>query len=85
MFNAKQLEDVAKNLFSALPASLQNLETDIQQQFKEILQATFTCMDLVTRDEFDVQIKVLARTREKIELLQNQVDALLQGKNGDTH
>ncbi len=85
MFNAKQLEDLAKNLFSALPTSLQNLETDIQQQFKEILHATFTRMDLVTREEFDVQIKVLARTREKIELLQKQVDALLQGKNGDTH
>lgn len=85
MFNSKQLEDLANKLFSALPASLQNLETDIQNQFKDILHATFTRMDLVTREEFDVQIKVLARTREKIELLQKQVDALLQGKNGDTH
>ena len=38
-------------------------------------------MDLVTREEFDVQIKVLARTREKTDALQNQVDALLQEKN----
>ncbi len=83
MFPPKQLEDLAKNLFAALPASLQNLETDIQQQFKEILHATFTRMDLVTREEFDVQIKVLARTREKIDSLQNQVDALLQEKNSN--
>lgn len=81
MFAPKQLEDLAKNLFSALPVSLQNLESDIQQQFKDILSATFTRMDLVTREEFDVQIKVLARTREKIEALQMQVDALLKEKN----
>ena len=53
----------------------------ILSQFKEILHATFTRMDLVTREEFDVQIKVLARTREKIESLQHQVDTLLQEKN----
>ncbi len=81
MFNPKQLEDLAKNLFSALPVSLQNLEADIQQQFKEILNAAFSRMDLVTRDEFDVQVKVLARTREKIDLLQTQIDALLQEKS----
>lgn len=81
MFAPKHLEDLAKKLFAALPASLQNLETDIQQQFKEILHAAFTRMDLVTREEFDVQTKVLARTREKIDMMQNQVDALLQEKN----
>ena len=80
MFAPKQLEDLAKSLFAALPASLQNLESDIQQQFKDILHATFTRMDLVTREEFDVQIKVLARTREKIDALQMQVDRLLQEK-----
>lgn len=80
MFAPKQLEDLAKKLFSALPSSLQNLETDIQQQFKDIITATFARMDLVTREEFDVQTKVLARTREKIDMLQAQVDALLKDK-----
>ena len=84
MFPPKQLEDLAKKLFTALPASLQTLENDIQQQFKDILAATFTRMDLVTREEFDVQIKVLARTREKIDALQNQIDLLLKEKNSIT-
>jgi len=74
MFDPKQFDDLAKNLFAALPTSLQNIEKDIQQKFKEILQTAFTHMDLVTRDEFDVQTKVLARTREKVELLQKQFD-----------
>ena len=80
MFDPKQFEDLAKKLYAALPTSLQNFENDIQQKFKEILQSTFTRMDLVTREEFDVQIKVLARTREKIDALQLQVDKLLAEK-----
>lgn len=76
MFDTKQLEDLAKKLYSTLPSSLQNLENDIQQKFKEILESTFTRLDLVTREEFDVQAKVLARTREKIDQLQRQVDKL---------
>lgn len=77
MFDPKQFDELAKKLFSALPTSLQNIEKDIQQKFKEILQSTFTRMDLITREEFDVQCKVLARTREKLELLQQQIDNLM--------
>lgn len=83
MFDPKQYEELAKKLFAALPSSLQNLEKDIEQKFKEILQSAFSRMDLITREEFDVQTKVLARTREKLDSLQTQVDALLafQEKN----
>ncbi|MFA6303104.1 MAG: accessory factor UbiK family protein [Legionella sp.] len=76
MFDPKHFDDLAKKLFSALPDSLQNIEKDIQQKFKEILQATFSRMDLVTREEFDVQTKVLARTREKLDQLEKQIDTL---------
>ena len=78
MFNPKQFDELARTLFTSLPGSIQNLEQDIQQKFKEILQAAFTHLDIVSRDEFDVQCKVLARTREKLEQLQQKVDELLQ-------
>lgn len=78
MFDPKQFEELAKKLYTALPSSLQNIENEIQQKFKEILQSTFTRMDLVTREEFDVQTKVLARTREKIDALQTQVQTLIE-------
>lgn len=71
-----QFDDLAKTLFSTLPTSLQNIEKDIQDKFKEVLQSAFSRMDLVTREEFDVQSKVLLRTREKLDLLQKQVDLL---------
>jgi ubiquinone biosynthesis accessory factor UbiK len=77
MFDPKQFDDLAKKLFSALPVSLQNIEKDIQQKFKEVLQSAFAHMDLITREEFDVQSKVLARTRDKVEQLQQQVDILM--------
>ncbi|QMT61239.1 MULTISPECIES: ubiquinone biosynthesis accessory factor UbiK [unclassified Legionella] len=83
MFDPKQFDDLAKKLFSALPPSLQNIEKDIQQKFKEVLQAAFSHMELITREEFDVQTKVLARTREKVEHLQKQVDMLLTQLNKD--
>lgn len=76
MFDPKQFDEIAKKLFASLPASLQNFENEIQQKFKEVLQATFNRLDLITREEFDVQTKVLARTREKLDALQEQVDAL---------
>jgi ubiquinone biosynthesis accessory factor UbiK len=81
MFDPKQFDDLAKKLFAALPPSLQNIEKDIQQKFKEVLQSAFTHMDLVTREEFDVQSKVLARTREKLEHIQTQVDALMSAQD----
>jgi BMFP domain-containing protein YqiC len=83
MFDPKQFDDLAKKLFAALPSSLQNIEKDIQQKFKEVLQAAFNHMDLITREEFDVQAKVLARTRDKVEHLQKQIDILMTELNKD--
>ena len=77
MFDPKNFEDLAKKLYTALPSSLQNFENEIQQKFKEILHAAFTRMELVTREEFDVQIKVLARTREKVEALQATLEMFI--------
>jgi hypothetical protein len=80
MFAPKQLDELVQKLSAALPQSIKNIEHEIQQQFKDILQAAFAHLNLVTREEFDVQVKVLARTREKIDALQKHVDEL-QDKN----
>jgi len=77
MFASKQCEDLVKKLTAALPQSVHAMQEEIQQQFREIVQATFVHFDLVPREEFDVQVKVLARTREKVEALQKQLDDLL--------
>lgn len=76
MVDRSKIEAIAQDLYRSLPISLQNIEQEIQQQFKDILQAAFNHMDLVTREEFDVQVKVLARTREKVDALQEKLDKL---------
>jgi BMFP domain-containing protein YqiC len=77
MFDASGFESLAQKLYSALPDNLKHLEKDIQAQFKEILKTAFTQLDLVTREEFDVQTKVLSRTREKVDALQAKLDEFL--------
>ncbi|MDF1645966.1 MAG: accessory factor UbiK family protein [Legionellaceae bacterium] len=81
MFNSSQLEGLAQKLCSALPTSFQQIETDMHDTFKSILQAGFAQLDLVTREEFDAQVKVLAKTREKVETLQKQLDEFISEKN----
>lgn len=69
-------DKLAKTLFQALPEHLQSVEQTCNKQFKEILQSAFQSLNLVTREEFDVQVKVLARTREKLEKLEAQIKTL---------
>ncbi|STX50617.1 Uncharacterized protein conserved in bacteria [Legionella busanensis] len=80
MLDSKLFDDLTKKLFTTLPLDLQNLEKETRQKFKEVLQSTFSRLDLVTREEFDIQLKVLARTREKLENLQTQVNELIEKK-----
>jgi BMFP domain-containing protein YqiC len=76
MLDPKVFDEAAKKLFESLPPSLQNFEKEIEKKFKETLQMTFAKLDLVTREEFDIQAKVLARTREKLDALEHQLDKL---------
>jgi BMFP domain-containing protein YqiC len=77
MFSIEQYDALAKKLFAVLPKGLQTLEKETEEKFKEVLYAVFARMDLVTREEFDTQTKVLTRAREKIEDLQKQVASLM--------
>lgn len=74
MFNPSQLDDIATKLYEAMPSGLHTIEADVQATFKSILQTGFSQLDVVTREEFDAQVKVLARTREKVETLQKHLD-----------
>lgn len=55
-------------------------QKEFQQQIRSVVQSTFSRLDLVTRDEFDAQRAVLARTRELVELLEQRVAELEQDK-----
>lgn len=69
------LDEITRKLAAALPAELQSARAELETQFRTILEATFNRMDLVTREEFEIQKKVLARTREKLDALEKQLNA----------
>jgi BMFP domain-containing protein YqiC len=70
------LKNLSARLSQALPPELQTLKKDCDKTIHSILCSAFAELDLVTRDEFDAQTKVLARTRQKVEQLARELAAL---------
>jgi BMFP domain-containing protein YqiC len=72
------IDDLAQRLMSRLPDNVRSLQTDLEANFKSVLQSTLTKMNLVSREEFDIQAAVLQRTREKLETLLQRLSELEQ-------
>ncbi len=81
MFNPSMLDEIAKTLAGLVPEGARELQRDVEKNFRSALQNTFNKLELVTREEFEVQQKVLLRTRSKLEELEKQVVALEQRLN----
>ncbi|WP_144211456.1 ubiquinone biosynthesis accessory factor UbiK [Shewanella donghaensis] len=76
MINPKKLEEVAKQLSENLPSGVKQFAGEFEERSKQILQNQLMKLDVVSREEFDVQQHVLLKTREKLEALQAQVEEL---------
>ena len=76
MIDLSHIDELARRLSSLVPQGLRDGREELQQNFKSVLQAGLGRLDLVTREEFDVQRDVLLRTREQLEALQRTVAAL---------
>ncbi|HQW07744.1 MAG TPA: accessory factor UbiK family protein [Steroidobacteraceae bacterium] len=74
-----QLDELARRLLESLPGGVRTLQRDLETNFRAVLRANLARLDLVTRDEFDAQTRVLERTRAKLETLEAQV-AVLEGR-----
>jgi ubiquinone biosynthesis accessory factor UbiK len=74
--NKLRIEELARRLAESLPGGFKALQADAEQNFRAVLQASLARLDLVTREEFDVQSAVLKRTREKLEALEARLAAL---------
>ena len=70
MIDLATIDDLARRLSGLLPPGLRDSREELQQTFKAVLQAGLSRLDLVTREEFEVQRAVLRQTREKVEALQ---------------
>lgn len=74
------LDQLAERLAKALPPGVRELQQDTEKNFRAILQSGFAKLNLVTREEFDVQTALLARTRLQLDALQRQI-AELEGRD----
>ena len=70
------LEQLSKRISSLIPGDVKQMQDDIEANIQSLLQSTLSKMNLVTREEFDVQSAVLQRTREKLEQLEKQLEQL---------
>ena len=66
MFNPQKLEEIAKQVSDAMPAGVKSLGEEADRKIKQVLQAQLGKLDMVSREEFEVQTHVLLRTREKL-------------------
>lgn len=83
MSKANFLKNLAAQLSEALPSHIGALKKDFEKNCHGILSSTFAKFDLVTREEFDTQTKVLGRTRKKLEELEahlKELEAQLNSK-----
>lgn len=76
MIDPKAIDDLAKRFVEALPPGFRQFQADMEKNFHAALQTTFAKLELVTREEFEVQQSVLARTRAKLEELEKQLTNL---------
>jgi len=76
MIDLKNLDDLARKLSDLVPPGLKEARADLEQNFKATLQAGLGKLDLVTREEFEVQRAVLLRTREKLDALERALTVL---------
>lgn len=82
MIDLNHLDDLARKLSDLVPPGLRQSRDELQGTFKQALQAGLSKLDLVTREEFEVQRAVLLRTREKLDALEKAVAQLEARTNG---
>jgi BMFP domain-containing protein YqiC len=72
------VNEIAKRLLESLPAAVRGAQADLENNFRVVLRHTLGKLDLVTREEFEVQTKVLERTRARLAVLEARLAELEQ-------
>ena len=73
-----RIDEIARRLLERVPPALRSLQADLENNFRAVLRERLSKLDLVSRDEFDAQTRVLERTRTRLEALEARL-AVLEG------
>lgn len=71
----ESIDELARRLAESLPQGLRSVKDELEKNFRSVLRSGLGKLDLVTREEFEVQEAVLARTRQKLDALEEQLKA----------
>lgn len=82
MFYTLTLDDLSRKLADSVPLSVRALGRELEDNFKAVLQSQLAKLDLVTRQEFDVQAVLLARTQARLAALESRLKSLEAGPTG---
>lgn len=72
----ESIDEIARRLAEAVPQSLRSVKDDLEKNFRSVLRSGLGKLDLVTREEFEVQEAVLARSRQKLEALEKRLESV---------
>jgi BMFP domain-containing protein YqiC len=78
------VNEIAQRLLETLPAAVRGAQADLENNFRVVLRHTLAKLELVTREEFDVQTKVLERTRARLAVLETRLVELEQAASRST-
>jgi BMFP domain-containing protein YqiC len=71
-----RIDEIARKLLESVPPGVRTLQKDLESNFRAVLRASLSKLDLVSRDDFDAQVRVLERTRARLEELERRVAEL---------
>src|SRR5436305_217824 len=77
--NTPKLDEIVRRLVESVPPGVRALQKDLESNFRAVLRASLTKLDLVSRDEFDAQMRVLERTRARLEALEKRAEEMEGG------
>lgn len=76
MIDPKKIEQLARQIHESMPKGIREFGDDVEKKIRQTIQAQLTRLDVVNREEFDVQTQVLLRTREKLAALEQRLSVL---------
>lgn len=74
-----RIDEIARRLLESVPPAFRSMQQDLEANFRSVLRTSLGKLDVVTRDEFDTQMKVLERTRSRLEALEKKVAEMEAG------
>lgn len=79
MDSSFRIDEIARRLLERVPPAVRSMQQDLESNFRAVLRERLSKLDLVSRDEFDAQSRVLERTRSRLEALEKRLAELEEG------